>query len=780
MLRKMLKKDISRNKSISVVLFIFIMLSALLVASGSNMIMELSNSLNHLFTKSNAPHYVQMHTGEIDQAEVARWASNHNLVEKVQAPKMLNIDGSTIHLDSNSSTTEINSVMDHYFVAQNRSFDFLLNLDNQVIEVSKGEIAVPIYYMQQKNMKIGDKVTLSNQKFEVEFTVAEFVRDIQMNPSIIHSKRFVVHEMDLNRLEKNFGEVEYLIEFQLKDISKLSQFEEDYQASGLPQKGPSIDFSLFKILNAIADGIVVVVIILVSLLLNIIAILCIRFTILAAIEEDYKEIGVMKAIGIDQRDIKRLYLYKYLIMTGLASAIGYFSSFFLNQVFTANIMLYIGSAPKSLLLHILPFCSVLLLFMIVMLFCLLTLRRFNKITAVEALRSGTRGETFRNNKVLKLHTNKFFNLPIFLGLRDVLQRFKMYRLLLFVFIVCSFIIIVPVNFYNTIQSPGFIKYMGIEKSDMRIDLQQTDLIVDKYNQMIAHIKNDEDIERFSPLVTSQFKFLNEDGIQENLSVQSGDFSIFPLEYLKGAAPIDDNEIALSYLNGKELGKKVGDRIQFVINGHQKELVVSGIYQDVTNGGRTAKAILPYNPETVVWYVVNLDVRASINLQEKTAEYAKLFSPARVTDLKEYVAQTLGNTIGQLRLLTILAVVIAIFIAILITSLFLKMLIAKDYAQTAIMKSIGFSTNHIRTQYITRALLLLSIGAILGTVLANTIGQRLVSALLSFMGATRIQFEVDPVEAYIFAPLTLMVVVTVTTVMSITAIQKTTIFEMNAD
>ena len=61
-----------------------------------------------------------------------------------------------------------------------------------------------------------------------------------------------------------------------------------------------------------------------------------------------------------------------------------------------------------------------------------------------------------------------------MGIRDVFKRTKLYRLLFFIFIVCTFIVILPINMYNTMNSPEFSTYMGIGKSDMRIDLRRTD------------------------------------------------------------------------------------------------------------------------------------------------------------------------------------------------------------------------------------------------------------------------------------------------------------------
>ncbi|UNK20692.1 hypothetical protein MNQ98_12045 [Paenibacillus sp. N3/727] len=208
MLLQIVKIDFQRNKIITIILFIFIMLSSLLVASASHVIMELSGSLNNLLTKSKAPHFVQMHAGPIDDTAIEKFVSSNPLVKDQQTVEMLGIDGSNVFL-GNSQKAEENSVMDIGFVKQNQSFDFLLNLDNQVIQVSNGEVAVPIYYMQKNNLNIGDPVSISNRQFTRTFTIVDFVRDIQMNPSIVSSKRFVVSDDDFITLKNNLGAIEY-------------------------------------------------------------------------------------------------------------------------------------------------------------------------------------------------------------------------------------------------------------------------------------------------------------------------------------------------------------------------------------------------------------------------------------------------------------------------------------------------------------------------------------------------------------------------------------------
>ena len=775
---RMLRKDLLRKKLITIVVFTFIFLSALLVASGTNLIIELSTSLNALFARASTPHFMQMHAGPLDQAEIDSWAAANDMVTDQQTVEMITVDGSNLYLGE-SQNPEENSIMDISFVIQNEDFDFLLDLDNDIIQLSPGEIAVPVYYSQQRDLAIGDEVRITTGAEDMVFAITAFNRDSQMNPAIVHSKRFLIHEQDYANLRETIDETEYLIEFLLVDDSQISTFASAYQASDLPKTGPALDRGLFRTLNALSDGLVVGVVILMSLVLIVIAILCLRFTLLATIEEDTKEIGVMKAIGLARSDIKRIYLAKYVAMGAAAALLGYLTSLLLSQVLSANVLLYLGSGSKSVLQTALPLVAASSIFLIVTISCMVILRRFNRISAVEALRSGSVGESMRSIPMLNLKRGRVLNINVYLGVRDVLQRSRLYGLLAFVFFFCAVIIIIPIHFLTTIQSPTFISYMGSGQSDIRIDLRQSEDVADRFDSTFAYLTDDPDVVKLSPLVTSQFTVIQSDGTLETLNIETGDFSLFPLNYVNGTAPQQENEIALSFLNAKEMEKQIGDTVTLVIEGQEREMAVSGIYQDVTNGGKTAKATLPYNPQIVLWYTFNLNLRSDANIEEKVLEYSQVFDPARVNDIAGYVSQTMGNTVQQLKAVTVVTAVVGLAVSVLITSLFMMMLIAKDTGQIAIMRSLGFSLRNIRTQYLSRALFLLAFGIVLGTLFSNTLGQQLVSVGLSLLGGTsRISFVIDPLQAYVVYPFILMFTVAVTTILSTrTGIKETNIAEM---
>jgi putative ABC transport system permease protein len=546
---------------------------------------------------------------------------------------------------------------------------------------------------------------------------------------------------------------------------------------------------LFRTLNALTDGIVAAVVIVLSLLLILIAILCLRFILIASIEEDYREIGVMKAIGMRQRQIRRIYLAKYLAVGGLAALVGYGASVPLGEILAGNITRYMGSAPGTPLTHLLPAAAAGAIFLIVVLSCLIILRRFHRISAVQALRAAGDSDNPRSGTALRLQRFPSIEVNTLLGVRDVLQRLRLYGLLGFIFFFAAFTIIVPVHFLATMNDPSFVSYMGIGRSDIRIDLGQTEGVSDRYDAMISELTADADVTRFSPLVTSQFTVLRDNGERETIAIETGDFSLFPLDYLHGTAPDAPGEIALSYLNAQDMERDLGDTVTLV-NVQEEEaeaggrldrtaepqhpLTITGIYQDVTNGGRTAKAVLPEHiaDGDVLWYSVSVDLVPGTDVATKTAEFSAAFAPARVTDIEGYIAQTLGSTIDRLGMVTGVAIAIGVGISVLITSLFVRMLLSKDRVRIAILRRLGFSLRHIRRQYLTTALTVLVVGIVLGTFFSNTVGQRLVSALWSLMGAANIQFVINPVQAYILLPLLLIAAVALTTRSSLTGISET--------
>jgi putative ABC transport system permease protein len=301
---------------------------------------NLFGAIDNLMEESKAIHFLQMHSGGIDEEQLQNFADAQSNVESYQLARFLNVDASDILIGESSLA---GNIQDNGFSTQNETFDFLLDLNGAIIRPAAGEVYVPLGYMKNGQIKAGDTLTVCG----VSLKVAGFLRDSQMNSDLAGSKRFLVSKDDFSRLE-SFGSMEYLIEFRLKDMAEFSAFQSDYFAAGLPSNGPPvISRSLLMMVNAVTDGLMIAVLVFISVLVIVVAFLCIRFTLLAKIEEDYREIGVLKAVGMRASRIAGLYTAKYGVIAGIACVAGFLLSLPLSIPLTENIRLSMGESGRG-------------------------------------------------------------------------------------------------------------------------------------------------------------------------------------------------------------------------------------------------------------------------------------------------------------------------------------------------------------------------------------------------------------------------------------------------
>jgi len=741
---RIVRNDILRNKAITLTTTTFVATAAMLVSLAVILIVNLSGAIDTLMTRAETPHFMQMHSGEMDAAQLAAFVEQHNEIAEFQVLEFLNVDGARIVFEARSLA---DNVQDNGFSAQSEKFDYLLDLDGNVIQVSDGEVYVPICYMQDGTAKVGDTLAVAGK----ELTVAGFLRDSQMNSLLASSKRFLVSNKDYTDI-RGFGNVEYLIEFRLKDLSALGAFETAYISADLAANGPTITYPLFRTMNAISDGLMIAVILLVSVLVVAIAFMCIRFTLLAKIEEDYREIGVMKAIGLRVSDIKKIYLAEYAAVAATGSLLGFALSFLFRSMLLENIRLYMGESEHASLTLLFGIVSVLLVFLAIIAYVNSVLKRFQKIPPAEAIRFGIAQERASGTRHFHLSESGLLGTNVFLGVKDVFSRKKLYVTMLAVLVLAAFIITVPQNLHNTIASKGFIAYMGIGDSDLRIDIQQTDHISEKAAEIAIAMENDSAISKYVVLTTKTFRAQMDDGAEERIKVELGDHLVFPLKYAEGRAPTAENEIALSVLNANELDKVIGNGLTLIIDGQEKDLTVCGIYSDVTNGGKTAKAVFTDRSAEIMWSVISAELADEALIDGKIADYAERFDFAKVSGIDDYIVQTFGSTIRSVGKASYAALAVALAIAILVTLLFVRMLVAKDRYSIAVMKAFGFTNSDITTQYVARSVFVLAIALFLGTFLANTLGEALAGVVISSFGASSFKFEINPFLAYLLFPL----------------------------
>ena len=183
MQNKMLQNDLKRNKLVPLTLVLFIACASLLASLAAALAVNLSDAINALMARAETPHFLQMHSGDIDMEQLSAFASNNSDMDKFQVLRFLNLEGGAIRLGDELLT---DSTQDNGLSMQSGSFDYLLDLEGNIIQPEDGQLYVPVCYLQDHTASVGDRAEICGEPF----VIAGFLRDSQMNSMLASSKRF--------------------------------------------------------------------------------------------------------------------------------------------------------------------------------------------------------------------------------------------------------------------------------------------------------------------------------------------------------------------------------------------------------------------------------------------------------------------------------------------------------------------------------------------------------------------------------------------------------------
>ena len=736
MYQRLILNDLKNNKFTAIATWIFMSVNAALLGLSVLLFVSLSGSIDKLMNVAETPDFLQMHTGVIDENALLDFANQRSEIDKMQICRFLNISNSQIRIGGKSLD---GNMQDNGLCYQSESFDYLVDMDNQVIIPHDGEIYVPICYKNEYDINLGDLVSFGTETL----TIAGFLRDSQMNSMMASSKRFLVSEEDYRRLSQ-LGSEEYLIEFKLQDGSDLGAFTTAYEDAGLPGNGPTITYPLIRMMNALSDGMMIMVILLISIGVLFISILCIRCLILTGLEKDKYEIGMMKAVGVSRKDIKGIYLSKYLLLSVVGTLVGFLIALTASVPLSSQMKALYGDSGKNILIYILMIMGEILVEAVILLSINRTLKGIEKAPAVSILN----------------------------GLGSFGKKKNLWIPATIITIVAVFIILVPLNLSTTLRAPEFVTYMGIGSSQIRIDVRQMDDIGEISESISEELARDDRVDDFVLMRTGSYKTEMPDGENYNLLIENGNHSKFPVRYSKGTYPKSDDEIALSILNAQELGLDIGDRVDVYLKpvgvetSIQKPCTVCGIYSDVTNGGKTAKACFDSSVDDtpVMWSVfyVSLEVESYINkwMEDFKTHHQSINGEIKVTSIKDYLNGVYGQTIRNIGRAAIVTTILAIVVLFVVILLLLRLLIWKQRRDNSLKKAFGFTSRDIQKDYFKKIAIVACVGIVCGTFAGVFLGQILAGAFLSSLGAQGLRFIINP--AYVFALTPVLVIITVFT------------------
>lgn len=717
MIKRLIFNDIKNHKLLSASTVLFMTASTMLFSLAAMLFATLNGSVDRLMETAVCPDFLQMHSGNIEPGKIDEFAKTNPSVADYQISGFLNIDNSIIYLGDNNLS---DSTQDNGLCIQNERFDYLIDIEQNSPEVSEGEVYVPACYKSMYNLGVSDTMKIGDEKLRI----AGFIRDSQMSSMMASSKRFLVNKADYDRIKK-IGSEEYLIEFLLTENADTNLFSTDY-SNALPYtSGPQITKPLIKLMNVLTDGIMIFVILLTGVAILLISLLCIKFITSISVEKDRPEAGMLKAIGVSNKNIRFLYFSKYILLSVVGLILGIIGALIIKEPLSYKLKESYGVTNNALDSIIIAVIVSVVIELVILLFINNVIKGFDKMSVLEALFSVKQGEKKEKGQQI---------------------------IIAFVIAICVGMTLLTENLSSTLASPDFVTYMGIGDAKIRMDIRGQGDITGVTNEQIEKLNGDKSVEKFAPLKTVSKNATTKENEEVNLLIETGEHGIFPVKYSDGTYPGKEGEIALSSLLAKELLLSVGDTIN--IDGQYR---VCGIYSDITNGGKTAKVKSFYDDgqlENVIWSVIYVSLKDDVDVNKWIEKYNT--TGVETINIDDYVKGTYGQTIAQIEKAKYVAFIVASVIIAVVVLLFISLLIEKRRYKISLKKALGFSDSSLIKTYIGSGILPVITGVILGVIIGNIAGEKICALTLMSFGATGFKFSIHPVAVAFISGLLLLI------------------------
>ena len=761
---KLLLNDFRKRAWKNSILFVFMCLSVTIAASVVLMLSQLFSSITSMYETAKPPHFLQMHMGTIEQTDIDEFNESFEGITYWQSVPMITLYGDNIMVTGDDKSYTLSDCrLDISFVKQNDEYDVLLDEKRRPLNLLDGEIGVPIIVLDQYDISLGDKITLSANGIEKQFTVVTYIYDGMMNSTTCSSTRFLISDTDFDSLFGNIGETEYLIETYFTDSSCASAYQTAYEQSDkeLPKNGQAITYTVIFLLSALTDILTAMVFVLAGMMLVIVVVMCLRYVILAEMEDDVVEIGTMKSIGIPDKGIENLYSTKIRILMSVACVVGFLLALLLLPIFTSHISRFFGEQPLEIQNMLLAIISVAVIYCIILLFAKKILKQIRTKTIVDLL---VLDDGFNKKVKVKsgLYKSRKLSTNALIGMQEVRNG---YGIVFVLMLIITFLVMVPIRSLQTMQAEDFVTYMGSPICDLLVEVMQGEEL-EKRNEELSNVLSEEiengHIQNAAVLRRVRLQAFNNADELVGVHVDTGSSAGKGIVYISGTNPSVENHIALSYLLADELGKEVGDKVNIISDNQTYCMEVCGIYQDVTSGGKTAKAIYDFEGELSEKYTYQLELSNDVSAEGiSNSLKSELGSGYSIKSMDSFLEQTLGGVTVRFSQAVYLIIIIGIIITIFIVLLYMELRLARTMHALAEKIVMGIPIKAICIQELYPMLLLGGTGIILGAILTEILGETVVSALFSLLGLgiTSISFS-DITISCILVPVCLVIILVV--------------------
>ncbi len=755
---RILKKDLRRKKTMNAILLIFVILAATFIASSANNLITVSSALDNFFEKANAPDHWFVSTNEDSVKRFLAFAEENGYDCSVSRliqiePQNIMVAGKKLEYSNTMCLSTLGGI---------RIFD---KNNEEITRVNDGEVWVTnvIFESKDNNFYEGAKVRISQNGAEKEFTVKGYTKDALFGSQMVGMSRFLISDNDAKLFDNGESAVCSSVAVHTDDPDYFDKFNALEINTVMTVYRP-----MFKMIY-LMDILIAAILLVVSVCLILISMVILRFIIQFTITEEFREIGVMKAIGINNFAVRGLYIAKYFTIAVVGTLIGLGLSFPFSQMMIGSVSQKIViSGEDNFLINI---GAAVLAGATVVFFSYFCTRRIKKLSPIDAIHSGETGERFHKKGFLQLGKSHLPAVP-FMALNDIFSGIKSYVSMILIFILGTLLVIIPVNTINTLRSDKIITTFNMVESDHII------------SQELLFNPNEDNRKKAEQKLTDVREMFAEHGIDVDVfqeimfraNIRKGDKRTNSISfqgvggvtadeyaYLEGTPPQNPHEVALTYLTAGQIDAGIGDDVEIKVGEDTKTYTVTAIHQSMNNMGEGVRfyqdAALDYNyaAGSFGMQVNYKDSPDSAALAERKAMLEDLYPDATIYEPGEYISYMIGNVAEQLDSIKTLILAIVLGINALVAVLMVKSFITREKGEIALLKAIGFKNPPLTLWQTMRIGIVLIVSVLVGAASSLPLSMLIITPIFRMMGAYSIEYEIRPAEVYLLYPLIVLAV-----------------------
>lgn len=706
----------------------------------------------------NSSSYVSQEMSRLGYGDMTAWVSNvDNLnklteeidslsdVEKVE-PQTVIFAGYTIngiHSDDDGQLLVYDLKQYPYKFLNNGLSGY-----EDVKEVGKGEIYISPSLKSKYNVNIGDEVhfKLSRNGEEKVFTVKGYFEDPFMGSSMIDMKSFLISGADLSdvvdilsktsdfNILGRHGAMLHIFQGSSSRLSSAEFNESVNKDTSLAQYtefvyADSSIYGFMLILQNIFTGFLIAFVV----ILIVVSMIVVGHSISNAIEQEYKDMGILKTIGYTSGDLRFLQFLQYVlgIVAGMISGL-------VCSIYVVDAAARLTITSTGLLMPAtLPYGRCILAFVIILcvfaLFIYVKTVRIVQIPPLRAISGNTHGQVshVKRNTIITSE-----GLAFHLAMRQIASGAKRYVGTGIVAILLVFFVSV-VGRMDTWLGPngeGLMDTFSVADHDLGVkplsdvNMEEVESIIYSYSQI-------EDTYELA---------------MEEVTVNGVDFTANAIDepsrlhILSGNTCHADNQIVITEFVAANLGIGIGDSVTVKHETRSDTYMVTGIYQCANEmGSNIAMSREGYakigNVNSYIWCRHYILADASVSNEIMT--YLQKKYPVDL-DIHTNSWSGLDGIVSTMHLLTrFMYAIVVIFILVVIGLTSSKMLFAEQ-RDMAVIKSIGFTSLNLRLAFTIRFGIVVAAGAAIGIVLSCILADPVITILLKSFGISTFESALE--------------------------------------